>query len=1115
VPEPLGAGAQGTVWRAFDASLGRDVAIKTARGSDPGTLALLKREFRLLQDLHHPGLVVPLEVLADGERVFVVLPLVDGVPLDRWVDEATAEARWARLRGPLAGLLDAVAALHGAGLCHGDLKPDNALVTPDGALHLLDFGLARDTDQPGAGPGAWGGTFAYLAPEVMAGGSMSIAADLYAIGVVIHEAVLGVAPDPFSASPAAGADRAPAEAGRIIRALMQVRPAERTPAAELLRTLAGGSPRAAAATASFVGRAAELDALGAAADAARSGARPAVVRIQGPSGIGKSGLLRELARRLAGTWTVCWGRAHALDHVPYNALDDLLHDVALRDDGPVVADVAAVFPPFQGRSVEGAPAAQPEDRRRRAFAGVATALSRLAQRGPLLLIIDDVHWADAPSEELLAAICDQAVGPILVVLSHRPDAEASVVRRLDRWAADGRLALALDVGQLAPDDAGALWRALAGDGAPPPRGDDGGHPLFLQTLAHADGSSGDIEALTRVGFGALDDAARRVVAAVALSPEPIPRAELRAVAGLDADGLIVDLSRSRWLALVGAGGDRVESAHHRIGEAVGSSVADPAPVHRALFAARSAGGVAAPAVLWLHARRGELREEAALQAWTAGERAEAALAFGQAVDWYLRAEEDGGAGRSAAAVHERVAAALVLAGRGGESIARYRRAADEGPPGDALRLRGAAAEQAVRAGHTEDGLRAFSALLGEIGEVMPTEDRFASREATGRRLKSLLWGWRPAQVRDLSGSDVVDLEVVRQAMTAFSGIAPQLTDCLGLRVMDRARALGSRRHLVLSLGQEACLEAFVGGWPFDRRADEMLAWAVDQAGADPYLRAFVDQCRNVVCFGRGQFRGSFDAGTSAVAQLRQACPGTAWEVSVIQSYAHHAQWWLGDLEALRDDVNRSLEDALRRGDGFGANTHRLGEPALALLMDDDHEAVLARAADAEASWPDLPFHVYRYLHALTLVGVRLYRQEAELAWAGLEAAWPNLAKGNLLVLGVLAMHLWTARARVAIATARVAEARAAVRALRRLRLPQAQPLAALLDACLHRDGAGALRAGDQLDAIGAPLWAAAARWRGGQGAAGLAARGVVAPERIAAMLAPAPPDGVVVPRRWW
>lgn len=1086
---PLGEGAAGSVWRAWDEVLGREVAVKVAHSADTAALASLKGEFRLMQGLQRPGLAVPLEVVVDGERALVLQPLVEGVALEEWVAGPDAATRWARVRAVLPQLVDALGALHAAGICHGDIKPPNVRVDADGAPWLLDFGLARDLDRGGGG--AWGGTPAYLAPEVLAGGAASPAADLYALGAMVHELVSGLRRGPMSAwQPGPGLRRLlpgvdPALLGAL-DALLDPTPERRPTVGALLAWLDVEAP----APPPFVGREGELAALQAAA--ARATGAAVVVRVVGESGIGKSELVRTFARGLEG-WTTLWGRAHALDHVPHNALDDVLHELAVRTEGQVSADAAAVFPALRGRPTRGEPAAQPEERRRRAWLGVAALVTELAACGPLLIVLDDVQWADAPSAELLAALVAASRGPILWVVLHRPSDGALV-----RWLEAQPDVVPLPLGPLPSAEARALWGALGGQ-ADEPTGAEAGHPLFLRVVAGArDPALRDVAAVTADQLAALDPVARRTVETVALSPEPLVRAEVRMAAGLGADGVIVDLVRARWLTLVGAGGDRVECVHHQVGDVVRRAASTPVETHRALLRARRVGGMASPAVLWQHARGGDLREEAASEAWRAAEVAEGSLAFEQAVDWYTRAEEDRVA-RPASELHERLAMALVHAGRGGDAVGRFRAAARGLDPTSTLRLEAAAAEQEVLAGRVREGLGAFNQLLTRTGDRMPAEDRFASREATWRRVRSLVCGWRPRQVRDLPADAVQELEVLRRAMTALSGVAPQLMDCLGLRVLDRARALGSRRHLVLALGLEACLEAMFGGRPFDGRADAMLAWADEHVGEEPYLRAFVAQCHDVAHFSRGAFREAAEAGGAAVALLRQRCPGTECEVSVILSYTHHAWWWMGELDRLRADVERALQDALRRGDGFAANTHRLGEPALVLLADDAHALALARCEEAEATWPDVPFHVQRYLHLLTVVGVHLYRGEAERAWARVEAAWPALVRGNLLALGVLAMHLWAARGRAAVATGREREVKAAIRGLRRLRLPQAPALAELLEACWRDDRRAAADVAARFDALGAPLWAAAARWRATGDAGGLPVR---SPERFAAMLAP-------------
>ena len=152
-----------------------------------GRASEVSAELEVLAAVRHPGLVplVDFGVLPDGRR-FVARPFVEGADLaDSWAtrpDEALL-VTW------LEQLLEALAALHRAGFAHGDLKPTNVLVDTEGDLRLVDFGLARPVAGEGAGP--VGGTLYYAAPELLLGEPPDAASDLFALGVLAHELLVG------------------------------------------------------------------------------------------------------------------------------------------------------------------------------------------------------------------------------------------------------------------------------------------------------------------------------------------------------------------------------------------------------------------------------------------------------------------------------------------------------------------------------------------------------------------------------------------------------------------------------------------------------------------------------------------------------------------------------------------------------------------------------------------------------------------------------------------------------------------------------------------------------------------------------------------------------------
>jgi predicted Ser/Thr protein kinase len=196
VVAPLGSGGMGTVYRAVDGG-GSSVALKLLHphiGADAAGRERLRREVAALQRLRHPAVAAVLDAEADSTEAFIVTELVDGENLADHVRE----------RGPLdaedllalaAGLLDALHAVHGAGVVHRDLKPSNVLVTDDGPV-LIDFGIAQAADDtaPLTSTGLVVGTPGYLAPELLDGDDPSPGSDLWGWAAVLVFAATGRPP---------------------------------------------------------------------------------------------------------------------------------------------------------------------------------------------------------------------------------------------------------------------------------------------------------------------------------------------------------------------------------------------------------------------------------------------------------------------------------------------------------------------------------------------------------------------------------------------------------------------------------------------------------------------------------------------------------------------------------------------------------------------------------------------------------------------------------------------------------------------------------------------------------------------------------------------------------
>ncbi len=779
----IGAGSMGTVYEAFDRERGQPVALKRLRHFSPAALYLFKQEFRSLVDVVHPNLVRLYELVAtDPHDIFFAMELVRGAELLQHVhmgDRGDTD----RLRGALRQLVEGVQALHAAGKLHRDIKPSNVLVTPEGRVVLLDFGVA--TEISGAvGPKmrddeAIVGTAAYMAPEQAAGEGPTTASDWYSVGAILYEALAGRTPFVGSVSevlqakvsrdpepPSRAGPDVPPDLDALCRALLQRPPAARPSGPEILRWLGiarrerGISLRATPeGHRRLVGRGVQLaaltDALG---DSRRAGV---TVQISGPSGMGKSALLQEFVDDLVtrGEGVVLKGRAYERESVPYKAIDswvDALSRYLLRlsDQGAQIPipegawALARLFPVLR-RVPEIADAREklvgdPQRLRRLAFGALREILTSVGRRHPLVVCVDDAHWGDADSAALLVdLIRPPGAPPLLLVMTHREEERASVflASMRTKWpsGAEQRIvavgpldagdARALALALLGPEEAGA--QTIAEDVAR----ESEGSPFLIEdlvrshqvTVAAGDSSSRKPLTLEQSVWARLDELpepARHIFELVAVGGRPLAAATLATAAkSMDADEH-VELLRARRFVRVGLrnGLEAVEATHARIAEAVvGLLPAARIRSHHAdLARVLEATAGSDPESVALHLIGAGDKARAGPFAERAAEDAVGKLAFDQAAHMFrLALDAADPASSHAATLRLRLAEALAWAGRRAQAARVYLQVA-EGAQGIArLELELAAADQLLASGRIDEGGEALRRVLSAMGMRAP------------------------------------------------------------------------------------------------------------------------------------------------------------------------------------------------------------------------------------------------------------------------------------------------------------------------------------------------------------------------------------------------------------
>ncbi len=194
--ERIGRGAMGSVYRAHDDAMGRDVALKVLMADledDPEVRTRFHREAEAAASLSHPNIITIFDVGEDGDRFYIVMELLSGATLKDFLNQPDS----ARLEFKLDLMIQACAGLraaHNASIYHRDIKPGNLFVRSDGLLKILDFGVARIASSSMTATGFVVGTPDYMSPEQARGDEVDARSDIFSLGGVFYFMLTGRKP---------------------------------------------------------------------------------------------------------------------------------------------------------------------------------------------------------------------------------------------------------------------------------------------------------------------------------------------------------------------------------------------------------------------------------------------------------------------------------------------------------------------------------------------------------------------------------------------------------------------------------------------------------------------------------------------------------------------------------------------------------------------------------------------------------------------------------------------------------------------------------------------------------------------------------------------------------
>jgi serine/threonine protein kinase/tetratricopeptide (TPR) repeat protein len=1081
----LGQGGMGTVYAVFDRVRATRMALKTVGPAGGKALLRFKREFRAICEIRHPNIVRLGELFEVQGAWYYTMELVDGLDFVTYArartDETTSrtdpdsdgsnpsglrrayqsesDPRNAgalqadtKLRHALGQLVDALRVLHEHERVHRDVKPSNVLVTREGRVVLLDFGLVADRGED-SDVNEVAGTIAYMAPEQADAKPAGPEADFYAVGVMLYEALTGTLPFAGESasvlvqkskgtfrSPSELSDELPADLVALCVSLLSSAPGQRPTARDILARLRGEAAHKTLSErppdpvrAPFSGRKKQLEVLEQAFAATRE-KLPRALLLRAPSGFGKTSLvehfLAELRAREGNQLLILRGRCRQYEEVSFNAFDAVidtlsgvipswqrLRGVLSRDQ---IAAMQRAFPVLERVPGQGQIDLQRADVKQLRVAlheGLRGLLRVFSATRHVVIALDDMQWADAESWSLLHELTREPDPPaVLVVLTGR-----SELRAENLASDDGARVLSqaisdvIDLPPLDEAESRELTAKLADVHALDAQAienlvrDGSGNPMLLTTMLLSGLS--ETSSAPRLSDVLLHQVrqqspeGRAIIDAVCLASAPIGRTALaRALSQSPAAvTAAVDIAiDARLLRFSGASAKSpIEPYHDQIRQAVLGTILEPRrhTLHRTLALSLEAEDDAREQALY-HYREAADHQSLARCAEAAGDHAMTALAFERALrlfDEALAALPEGD--EKADALRRKRADALSHAGRGLEAAEAYLALVASAPADEALELRRSAAAHLLSAAEVTRGKQVLGDVMHDLGLALP--------QTTAGALMRALWLRARLRVRGMGivvkaerkpdSRTLARLETCASSAYMFSVLDPILGTYLSCLHAVHALSAGDFEHALRALSTEGGYRCLVGnqedGLALMKRANDMSS-----ADISPRLKATLTASDAAIAWALSDFRRALKLARDAHRLFSTKCQQVTWELVTLELVEITSLFFLGNYHELSRRVPICLRAAEGRADRYGTTNMLVSQASVRFLAADDATGALMAVDQGMKIWPSTGFDMHHLMALQVRVYAHLYAGEIEKARATFADAERALNKSFLLRL---------------------------------------------------------------------------------------------------------------------